>query len=149
MTSLGETQMSCTASCHGWSSATPSRADSLHGKGHWPSASLGIGSIFGWGSCPGSPVHDEGHSESLQSNGGEQGREKSYSKCISLFPHNALGKKGEALQPKDEHKEIGGRSLEKVCQSFWKVPIVIPLNPKYKNIYFPYFFWDSVTYQHH
>ena len=52
-------------------------------------------------------MHDEGHSESLQSNGGERGREKSYSKRISLFPHSALGKKGEALRLEDEHKEIG------------------------------------------
>ncbi len=77
-------------------------------------------------------MHDEGHSESLQSNGGEQGREKSYSKCISLFPHNALGKKGEALQPKDEHKEIGDgwQEFRKGLSVFLESPYCHPSEPQ-------------------
>jgi hypothetical protein len=99
--------MSRASSHHGWSAATSSRANSLHGKGHRSSASLGFGSIFGRGSRPGSPVHDEGHPENLQSNGSERGREKSSTKRISLFHHNSLGRKGEAPRLEEEHKEAG------------------------------------------
>jgi len=53
-----------------------------------------------------------------------------------------LERREKPSNPRMSTRRLGmdGRSLEKVCQSFWKVPIVIPLNPKYKNIYFPYFF---------
>lgn len=105
--SLGETQTSRASSRHGRSAATTSRANSLHGKGHRSSASLGFGSIFGRGSRPGSPGHDEGHAENLQSNGSERGREKSCTKRISLFSHNSIGRKGEALRLEEEHKEVG------------------------------------------
>ena len=107
--SIGEMQTSRASSHHGRSAAegAPSRADSLHGKGHRSTGSLGFGSIFGRGSRPGSPVHDEGHSEGPQSNGNERGREKSCSKRISLFPHHALGRKGEAPRLEEEHKEAG------------------------------------------
>ncbi|KAI0282359.1 hypothetical protein BGY98DRAFT_1094397 [Russula aff. rugulosa BPL654] len=105
--SLGETQTSRPSSRHGQSAASTSRANSLHGKGHRSSGSLGFGSIFGRGSRPASPVHDEGHPENLHSNGSERGREKSSTKRISLFPHNTLGKKGEAPRLEEEHKEVG------------------------------------------
>lgn len=105
--SLGETQTSRASSRHGRSTAATSRANSLHGKGHRSSASLGFGSIFGRGSRPGSPVHDEGHPENVQSNGSERGREKSCTKRISLFPHNSLGRRGEALRLEEEHREAG------------------------------------------
>jgi len=105
--SLGATQTSRASSRHGRSGATTSRANSLHGKGHRSSASLGFGSIFGRGSRPGSPVHDEGHPENLQSNGSERGREKSCTKRICLFSHNSLGRKGEAVRLEEEHKEVG------------------------------------------
>lgn len=105
--SLGETQTSRTSSHHVRSAASTSRANSLRGKGNRANASLGFGSIFGRGSRPGSPVHDEGHPENLQSNGSEQVREKSCAKRISLFSHNGLGRKGEALPLEEEHKEVG------------------------------------------
>jgi len=88
-------------------SATASPAFDGHpSKGHRSHASLGLGSIFGRGSRPSSPVHDESRPESPQSNGRDRGREKSSVKR-PLFPHNALGRVGEALAREEEHKEVG------------------------------------------
>lgn len=105
--SLGGAQTSRASSLHGRSAAATSRTNSLHGKGHRSTGSLGFGSIFGRGSRPDSPVHDDGHPENLQSNGSERGREKSCTKRISLFPHNNHGRKGETLRLEEEHKEVG------------------------------------------
>jgi len=102
--SLGESQKSRASSRHGRSA---SGAVSLHNHGHRSHSSLSLGSIFGRGSRPNSPVQDEGHPEGLHSNGSERGREKSCTKRISLFQHHSRGKKGEAVRQEEEHKEVG------------------------------------------
>ena len=76
-------------------------------KNHRSHGSLNLGSIFGRGSRPGSPVHNESRPESPHSNGGERGREKNNAKRHGLFPHHTLGRKGEALRLDEEQKEVG------------------------------------------
>jgi hypothetical protein len=76
-------------------------------KTHRSHASLSLGAIFGRGSQPDSPVHDETRSESPQPTCRERGREKHSSKRHSFFSHHALGKVGEALGLEEEHKEVG------------------------------------------
>ena len=98
--SLGETQKS---SRH---KRSASGGEGLHNAGHRSHSSLSLSSIFGRGSRPSSPVHDEGNPEGLHSNGSERGREKS-TKRISLFHHHPHGKKVEALRQEEEHKEVG------------------------------------------
>lgn len=76
-------------------------------KSHRSHPSLSFGSIFGRGSQPDSPVHDETRSESPQPTCRERGREKHNSKRHSFFSHHALGKVSEALGLEEEHKEAG------------------------------------------
>jgi len=70
---------------------------------------LSFGSIFGRGSQPDSPAHDETRSESPQLTGPnrERGREKNGTKRHSFFSHHALGKVTEAFGLEEEHKEAG------------------------------------------
>lgn len=100
---LAEVQtLSRSSSRHGGSPGP----DGLASKSHRSHPSLSLGSIFGRGSRPGSPVHDENRPESPQSNsnGRERGREKSCSnKRHFLFPHHPLGKIGL----EEEHKQVG------------------------------------------
>lgn len=108
--SIGQPQsLSRSSSRHERSVVASPGPDSLGAKVHRSRshASLNFGSIFGRGSRPASPVHDEGRPESPQSNGRERGREKGSGKRPSLFPHNALGRMGEALGLEEEHKEVG------------------------------------------
>ena len=105
---LGESQsLSRSSSRHERGAVASPGPDSLGAKIHRSHTSLNFGSIFGRGSRPSSPVHDEGRSESPPSNGRERGREKSIGKRHSLFPHNALGRMGEALGLEEEHKGAG------------------------------------------
>lgn len=107
---LGESQsLSRSSSRHERSVVASPGPESLGAKVHRSNThtSLNFGSIFGRGSRPSSPVHDEGRSESPQSNGRERGREKTIVKRHPLFPHHALGRVGEALRLEEEHKEVG------------------------------------------
>jgi len=105
---LGEPQsLSRSSSRHERGVVASPGPDSVGAKSHRPHTSLNFGSIFGRGSRPSSPVHDEGRPESPPSNGRERGREKGTGKRHSLFPHNALCRMGEALGLEEEHKEVG------------------------------------------
>ncbi|KAI0306930.1 hypothetical protein B0F90DRAFT_1683622 [Multifurca ochricompacta] len=105
--SLGETQtLSRSSSRRSRNAVASPGSETPPTKSHRSHAPLSLGSIFGRGSHPESPVHDEGHPESPQSNGRERGREKNSTKRHSFFPHYALGRMG-ALGLEDEHKEVG------------------------------------------
>ena len=86
------------------STPTPPGAETPTGKTHRSHhSSLSLSSIFGRGSHPDSPVHDEVRSESPQ----PRGREKNGTKRHSFFSHHALGKVSEAFGLEEEHKEVG------------------------------------------
>ena len=135
---LGESQsLSRSSSRHERSVVASSALDSTGGKSHRSHTSLNFGFIFGRGSRPGSPVHDEGRPESPHSNGRERGREKSIGKRHSLFPHNALGRMGEALGLEEEHKEVGDGWQEfKKGVSPWSL-LFAGLNPRVGTYTFP------------
>jgi hypothetical protein len=84
---------------------TPPGTQTPTGKSHRSHASLSLGSIFGRGSQPGSPVHDEFRLESPQPTGRERCREKNSSKRHYLFFHK--GKVCEASELEEDHKEEG------------------------------------------
>lgn len=106
--SLGESPTpSRTSSYRSRNTPTPPGAETPTMKTHRSHASLSLGAIFGRGSQPDSPVHDETRSESPQPTCRERGREKHSSKRHSFFSHHALGKVGEALGLEEEHKEVG------------------------------------------
>ena len=107
--SLGQVQTLSRPSSRQGRSATASPAPDTHPvKSHRSHTSLNLGSIFGRGSRPASPVHEEARPESPQFNNvREHGRDNSVTKRHALFPHHALGRMGEVLGLEEEHKEAG------------------------------------------
>ncbi|KAI9454606.1 hypothetical protein F5148DRAFT_423904 [Russula earlei] len=100
--SLGDTQTPRSSNHPGRSTIASPAPDCSTGKGHRSHPSLSLGSIFGRGSHPSSPVHEEGRPQSPQSAGRERGREKGSVKRHPLLPSHALGRVGE-----EERKEVG------------------------------------------